>query len=120
LGIDLAPADGSPGYGTPTIVNGVVPTSRLNQHPANIRGVRVSLVVRSASADAAVPDPFRPGEANAQVPASANRPAIPGLTYFRRLRIETTVMMPNLDSRAPFFPFLSSNNGADQQNTGGG
>jgi type IV pilus assembly protein PilW len=115
-GIDLAPVDGSPGYGTPTAsTSGVVTPSRLNQHPANIRGVRVSIVVRAATAD-----PAFFGYLHNTVPTAGNRPATPGLPNFRRMRLDSTVMMPNMDSRAPFFPFLSTNNGVDQLNVGGG
>jgi type IV pilus assembly protein PilW len=106
-GIDLAPGTGSPGFTTP-----LGDPARQNQHPANIRGVKVSVVVRASAPDPSIPD--------AIVPAAGNRPDVDGLPNFRRMRVDTTVMMPNLDSRSPYFPVLSSNNGVDLLNVGGG
>lgn len=105
--IDLAPAAGVPGYGTSQ-----GDASQTTQHPANIRAVRVSVVVRSATADIAVLD--------REVPAAGNRPAFDGLPNHRRLLFETTVAVPNLDARYPYFPTYSSNSGADNLNVGGG
>jgi type IV pilus assembly protein PilW len=104
-GIDLGAA--GPGYGT-----SMTDASRLTHQAANIRGVRVFVVVRSPTADLTV--------ATAVVPAAANRPALPGLAGYRRLLISTTVALPNLDSRAPFIPTYSSNGGVDNYNLGGG
>jgi type IV pilus assembly protein PilW len=106
-GIDLAPGTGSPGFSTP-----LGDPARLNQHPANIRAVRVSVVVRSSAPDPNIPDTV--------IPAAGNRPELPGLPNFSRMRFDTTVMLPNLDSRSPYFPVLSSNNGVDLLNVGGG
>jgi type IV pilus assembly protein PilW len=106
-GIDLAPAGGAPGYGTP-----LNDPSRLNQHPANIRAVQVSIVVRSDVADATIPDQT--------VPAAGNRPGFQGLANFRRLVFQTTTAVQNLGSLAPYYPSYSANAGADQLNLGGG
>jgi type IV pilus assembly protein PilW len=106
-GVDLAPANGFPGYFTP-----ITDPSRQNQAPSNIRAVKVSVVVRSATADFAIPDNV--------VLGAGNRPDSPGLPGYRRLRVETTVPVRNLDSRYPYYPFLSTNNGVDQNNVGGG
>lgn len=105
-GIDLAPATNVPGYMTP-----LTDPSRQNQHPANIRGVQVGLVVRQANADVTVSD--------TSVPANGNRPAINGLPGYHRLRIETTVPVPNMDARYPYFPLYSTTTG-DGLNVGGG
>lgn len=105
--IDLAPANGSPGFGTPMDA-----ASRTNQSPSNIRGVRISIVARSAAWESTLPD--------AVVPAAGNRPDLAGLPGYRRMRVETTVFLPNLDSRSPYYPVLSSNNGVDLLNVGGG
>ncbi len=104
-GIDLG-AQG-PGYSTD-----LADASRTTHHPANIRAVRVFVVVRPPTADLKVAD--------AIVPTAANRPAMPGLPGYRRLVVSTTVVLPNLDARAPFFPTYSSNGGADNLNLGGG
>ncbi len=106
-GIDLAPAAGAPGYGTPA-----TDPSRLDQDPANIRAVQVSVVVRTENADATVPD--------RTVPAAGNRPDVAGLPGYRRMLFQTTAALRNLDARAPYFPIYSATNGADQLNVGGG
>jgi type IV pilus assembly protein PilW len=105
-GIDLAPASGVPGYGT-----GYDAASRTNRHPANVRAVQLTLVVRQASTDI--------GIADATVPAAGNRPDAAGLAGFRRLRIQTTVVLPNLEARLPYYPSYTAVAG-DQLNVGGG
>jgi type IV pilus assembly protein PilW len=95
--VDLAPAlqpdslQQIPNYSTP----GRDP-ARTTGHPANIRGVRVSVVVRQAEAD---PTVFEP-----DLPALGNRAALVREANRRRAVFETTVSLPNLDSRAPVFP----------------
>jgi type IV pilus assembly protein PilW len=106
-GIDLAPADGCPIYS-----DDLLSAMRTNHHPGNIRAVRVGLVVRSAVADARITD-------GNVLPASLNRPALPAAAGFQRLRVETTVRLPNLDARAPYFPTFQTA-GATQLNVGGG
>lgn len=105
-GIDLAPATGIPGYGTPYDA-----ASRSNRHPANVRAVQVTLVVRQASTDI--------GIADTTVPAAGNRPATAGLAGFRRLRIQTTVSLSNLEARLPYYPSYTAVPG-DMLNVGGG
>ncbi len=106
-GIVLAPAAGAPGYGTPA-----VDPSRLDQHPANIRAVQVSVVVRTVNADITVPDQT--------VPAAGNRPDAVGLPGYHRMLFQTTAALRNMEARAPYFPTFSATNGADQLNVGGG
>ena len=105
-GIDLAPPSPTPAFsddpGAPT---------RLTHHPGNIRGVRVSLVVRSPAADARV--------AGDPVPAAANRAALPRTDGFRRLLVETTIAVRNLGMLAPYYPSYDPA-GATQLNVGGG
>lgn len=109
-GIDLAPASGSPGYGMRI---SIPPTAtQANQHPGNIRAVQVAIVVRQATPDITVQD--------AVVPGSLNRPDIAGRPGYRRLRMQTTVPVPNMDARSPLFITYSQNAGADGINVGGG
>jgi type IV pilus assembly protein PilW len=107
-GIDLAPAAGVPLFGDESDA-----PSRTTQHPANIRGVKVSLVVRSPEADARVV-----ADLDNTLPPAGNRAAVVGPAGHRRLLVETTVTAPNLAAGAPYFPIYSS--GTDQLNKGGG
>ena len=107
-GIDVAPEAGIPTYGDDANA-----PSRLTQHPANIRAVRVGVVVRSAEFD-----PTLSNAGDRVIPAAGNRPDVTGPAGFRRLLIETTTAVRNLDARAPFFPVYSA--GGDQFNVGGG
>jgi type IV pilus assembly protein PilW len=106
-GVDLAPADGCPVYS-----DDIASPMRLNHHPGNIRAVRVSLVIRTATAD--------PTVTIATVPAALNRPDVAGTAGHRRLRVETTAPTRNMDSRAPYFPTFKAAAGGDQLNVGGG
>jgi type IV pilus assembly protein PilW len=110
-GIELAPTAGVPGYATARSAD-----SRLTNHPANIRGVRVSVTVRSAEkrvAEGSVQDN--------QIPAAGNRAAVAAPeTGYRHLMFEATTVPFNLDSRTPFIPALSISAGADNLNVGGG
>lgn len=92
-GIDLAPATlpSIPSYAT-----AARDPARTSGHPSNIRAVRVGVVVRQALPDAATFEPI--------LPALGNRAAIARETNQRRAVFETTVSLPNLDSRAPVFP----------------
>lgn len=85
--------------------------SRLTHHPGNIRAVRVAVVVRSAEPDLAATNPTT-------IPAAFNRPAITGAPAYRRLQLQTTVSVRNLDARAPYYPVYGT--GTDQLNVGGG
>jgi type IV pilus assembly protein PilW len=90
--------------------------ARTTDHPANIRAVQVSVVVRNPSTD-----PMMVSAADRTIPAAGNRPAVTDAPVgYRRLLVETTAATRNLDSRAPFTPPYSSNSGADGLNVGGG
>jgi type IV pilus assembly protein PilW len=93
--IDLAPADGLVTYNTA----GDSP-ARLTHHPANIRLVRVSAVVRA---------PF-PADRGAfdTMPAAGNRPMLTHQPLYRRFLIESSAPTRNLDGRAPYFPSWSA------------
>ena len=92
-GIDLAPASmpSIPAYSTPAR-----DPARTTGHPSNIRAVRVGVVVRQALADTTIFEP--------NLPALGNRAAIVREANRRRAVFETSVSLPNLDSRAPVFP----------------
>jgi type IV pilus assembly protein PilW len=92
-GIDLAPATLPP---IPTYATAARDPARTSGHPSNIRAVRIGVVVRQALADASTFEPI--------LPALGNRAAIARETNQRRAVFETTVPLPNLDSRAPVFP----------------
>jgi type IV pilus assembly protein PilW len=94
-GIDLSPANVPPVplYSTPAL-----DASRTSGHPANIRAVRVGLVVRQAEADLRLFEP--------DLPALLNRDAIVRETNRRRAVVETTIAVPNLDSHGPVFPAI--------------
>ena len=106
IDLDAAPAP----YTDPT-----ASASRTTQHPGNIRAVRASIVVRTPTPDAQLV-----GAEYQTVPAAANRPAVAGDPGYRRIVVETTEATRNVDSRAPYFPAYSTNNGADGMNVGGG
>ena len=110
-------ADGSgidvdPDAGPPAFSDEAGDLRRLTQHPANIRAVAVSVVVRSPQAD---PQVFE-----SAIPAAGNRPPATGPVGFRRQLFETTSATRNLDARGPYFPTYSTNSGADHLNLGGG
>ncbi len=110
-GIDLAPAAGIPSYATQRTAQ-----SRLTNHPSNLRGVRVAVVVRSAdrrSTEGTTRDN--------QLPAVGNRAATTAPELgFRHLSFEATFTPRNMDARTPFIPALSTTSGADNLNVGGG
>lgn len=88
--------------------------NRLSHHPANIRSVQVALVVRTAEPDLTLSPLTDPAE----VPAALNRPAVAGPAGYRRMVLQTSVAVRNLDSRAPYYPYYGT--GTDQLNVGGG
>ncbi len=93
-----------------------IDAARNTNNPANIRSVRVSVVVRNPAFEAQWSNPD-----DRTLPAAGNRGAVTDApTGYRRLLVETTAATRNLDSRAPFTPPYSSNNGADGLNVGGG
>ena len=67
-GVNLAPASGGPAYSDP-----LTSPTRLNHHPGNIGAVRVSVVVRSASADPTAGE--QQHRAGVGQPGHAGRPA---------------------------------------------
>jgi type IV pilus assembly protein PilW len=100
----------------PTYTDPTAAASRQTNSPGNIRAVRVSVVVRSST-----PDIRLAPAASSTVPAAANRAEITDApSGYRRLLVETTEALRNLDSRAPYFPAYSTNAGADGLNLGGG
>jgi hypothetical protein len=114
-GIDLAPSSGVPAFSDETDA-----TQRITRHPANIRAVRVAVVVRTPT-----PDPGLVQTSATVVPAAGNRAVSTGPAGFRRTLFETAAPIRNLDSRAPYFPTYTSDsapytNRTDQLNVGGG
>lgn len=106
IDLDAVPA----AYADPTQA-----ASRTTHHPGNIRAVQASVVVRTPSAD------VRFVGSDRTIPAAGNRGAqTNGDAGFRRILVETTEGTRNLDSRAPYFPAYSTNNGVDGLNVGGG
>ncbi len=112
-GIDFAPSGGPPTYATAALSS-----VRGTRYPANIRAVRLAVVVRPP-----LPNPNRL-TTDVTIPAAGNRPALTnGVPGYFRLLFGTSVAVPNMESRAPYFPFLGTSGyavGADQLNVGGG
>jgi type IV pilus assembly protein PilW len=110
-GIDLAPAGGL----VPTYAAARLSAVRATHYPSNIRAVRISIVVRSPNQDPTLGSPT--------IPAAGNRPAVtaadPG---YQRMLFETSVAIPNMESRAPFFPSIvpTTDASAGVLNVGGG
>jgi len=88
--------------------------SRTTGHPANIIGVRVAVVVRSAEADIS-----RTSDLDRTVPAAGNRPAFLGQPNYRRSLFETTVHLPNVQSASFTYPIVNAA-GGQGYNLGGG
>jgi hypothetical protein len=110
-GIDLVPAGGL----VPTYASARLSAARATHYPANIRSVRIAVVARSPNVDSNLGD--------ASIPAAGNRPAIAaGDPAYRRTTFETSVAIPNMESRAPFFPAIvpTSDASAGVLNVGGG
>jgi type IV pilus assembly protein PilW len=105
-----------------------IPT-RQNHSSANIRAVRVSVVARSPGTDIRLRDvTITAGTQSAVdsmgggnlVPGSGNRADWAGASGHHRLRVDTTAATRNLDARVPYLPAITTNNGADNLNFGGG
>jgi type IV pilus assembly protein PilW len=104
-GIDFAPTT------VPTYAVARISPIRGTHYPSNIRSVRVALVVRSPNPDSQLGDPT--------IPAAGNRPAISaGDPTYRRTTFETSVAIPNMEARAPFFPAIEPT--STVLNVGGG
>lgn len=106
-GIALVPSDGL----VPTYASARLSPARGNHYPSNIRSVRVAIVARSPNVDSNL------GDAN--IPAAGNRPAVAaGDPAYRRTTFETSVAIPNMEARAPFFPAIEPT--STVLNVGGG
>ena len=92
-GIELAPDTGFPIYG-----DKAWDAPQRNHQAGNIRAVRVSIVVRTP-----LQNPVDP-TATTVIPAAGNRPELPDVPSYRRLRVETTIIPPNMSARAPLYP----------------
>ena len=92
-GIDLAPTTVPP---YPTYATPRLDPIRTTGHPSNIRAVRVAVVVRHPEAT--------PGRSDPELPAALNRKAVAREANRRRAVFETTVSVPNMESRGPNFP----------------
>jgi type IV pilus assembly protein PilW len=80
--------------------------SRATNHPANIRAVRLSVLVRSPGRDlahGANPVVQLVSSRGPRIPAAGNRPEADAEDNFTRIRVETTEMVRNLESRGPYF-----------------
>jgi type IV pilus assembly protein PilW len=107
VSIDLAPAGGL----VPTYASARLSAERATHYPANIRAVGVTVVVRAPNPDG----PF----GDASIPVAGNRAAVDaGDREYRRAVIETSVSLPNMESRAPFFPVIEPT--STVLNVGGG
>jgi type IV pilus assembly protein PilW len=110
-GIDLAPAGGF----VPTYSAARLSAVRTTHYPSNVRAVRIAIVVRSPNPDTNLGD--------ATIPAAGNRPAVAAVDPgYRRTLFETSVAIPNMESRAPFFPTVvpTTDASATVLNVGGG
>lgn len=134
----VQPVGGTPGIALASAPTGidlaVIPSAyadpddavtRLTQSPANIRAVRIAVVARTPVADIQLQNDVNVANVGSVsggslIPAAGNRPVQVGDVGYHRLMIETTEVVRNLDSRAPYYPFYSTNNGADGLNVGGG
>jgi type IV pilus assembly protein PilW len=106
-GIALVPSNGL----VPTYASARLSPARGNHYPSNIRSVRVAIVARSPNVDSNL------GDAN--IPAAGNRPTVSaGDPGFRRTTFETSVAIPNMEARAPFFPAIEPT--STVLNVGGG
>lgn len=83
-----------PGDAAPAYQDAYLDVSRFSGHPANVRGVRVTLVIRSA----------RPGSRRDRRPAVENRPQAAAEDGFYRSVITTQVSIRNMLSRSEFAP----------------
>jgi hypothetical protein len=103
-GIDLSVAP-------PVYSDDLSAVTRQSHHPANIRAVRVGLVVRGAEQNATLSN-------TSTLPALLNRSSLTAEDGYRRQPYETTIAVRNLDARAPYFPVWDP--GSLTLNIGGG
>ncbi len=88
--------------------------SRTTGHPANIRAVRISAVVRSSDYDLSLTR-----NTDRTLPAAGNRAAFEGLAGYHRSLFETTVVLRNASSQAFVYP-TTDPLGGEGVNLGGG
>lgn len=103
----------NPGAPRPTYDTPYQDPVRFTAHPANIRGIRLGLTVRAPRQ--------LPGERSNLPQALGNYlpPQVPD--GYLRSTVETSVRVPNMNSRAFFTPALrDTNNRADRNNVWGG
>jgi type IV pilus assembly protein PilW len=91
---DSAAEQPRPGDAVPAYEDAYLDPKRFSGHPANVRGVRVTLVIRSA----------RPGSRRDRRPAVENRPQAAAEDDFYRSVITTQVSIRNMLSRSEFAP----------------
>ncbi len=72
--------------------------ARRTLHPANVRGVRVSLTLRSSRSDARMPQDWA-GDA---LPGFENRNGTVSVAGHRLYTVQTEITLRNMDSRSPF------------------
>jgi type IV pilus assembly protein PilW len=89
--------------------------SRTTRHPANIRAVRISVVVRSSDHDLSLT-----GNTDRTLPAAGNRAAFEGLPGYHRSLFETTVVLRNASSQAFVYPTTDPTSVEAGVNVGGG
>ncbi len=94
-GIELTPETGFPAYGDSLQEVG---GPQRNHQAGNIRAVRISIVVRTPLQNLADPT------TSDVIPAAGNRGQMTGAPGYRRLKVETTVVPPNMAARSPFYP----------------
>jgi type IV pilus assembly protein PilW len=88
--------------------------SRRTGSPGNIQAVRVAIVVRTPE-----PDLSYHADADRELPAAGNRPALLGPTGHRRALYESTVPVYNMQSRYLAYPMVDPGGGRGF-NVGGG
>ena len=91
------PTAEAPGYRTP-----LDDPKRLNNHPANIRAVRIGLVARSSTRDVGSPT-----NKMDRIPAFGGRPVLTGPYGFRRTLSEMSVQIRNMRSSQMPVPVYS-------------
>lgn len=90
-------------------------TDRYNSHPANIRQVRISMIVRSSNRDANRPTKSTP----VATLENSSRSAPPADGFFR-IPMTTNIRVPNMWGRTGFTPDLTTNASTPEGNFNGG
>jgi prepilin-type N-terminal cleavage/methylation domain-containing protein len=92
----------------PAITDALTAASRASGSPANIQAIRVSLVVRTPDADLKyegdvhrrIPPTPASGRAATDNDPLANRSSYRGIPDYRRMRVDTTILVPNMRASA--------------------